>query len=127
MNEKNKEHKPRERSRTGKIDQIYSDEYYKIKLGRGVMGAIMSLKWRLTAPFRYYRPGDKITRFTIVEPGSEFDLSETGGIIPGQKVPLHVAGSVLTPFSNERSEELLKLLEAELIEEGLMDDENTKD
>lgn len=64
---------------------------------------------RITAPFRYYRPGDPITRFTIAEEGAWFDLSATNGAIPnvtGNR-PLRVFGDVTTPFTLKESERLL--------------------
>ncbi|RYC73921.1 hypothetical protein G1ANC_00253 [Candidatus Nanosynsacchari sp. TM7_ANC_38.39_G1_1] len=64
---------------------------------------------RITAPFRYYRPGDPITRFTIAEEGAWFDLSATNGAIPNVtgNIPLRVFGDVTTPFTPKESERIL--------------------
>ena len=81
------------------------------------------MRQRISAPFRYYRPGDPITRFTIAKEGSWFDLSDTGGIIPqvSKTTPLRVIGDVTTPFSPAESERLLAhmLRERALKEQGV--------
>ena len=69
---------------------------------------------RITAPFRYYRPGDPITRFTIAEEGAWFDLSATNGAIPNVtgNIPLRVFGDVTTPFTPKESERILAYMMA---------------
>lgn len=101
INEVNVEVKDREREVS----------YRKFKaLGRK---AIRETVLRLGRPFRYWRPGDPIRRFTIFEDGATYDLTSTDGIIESfsKTTPVDIIGGTTTPFSPEDSQKILAWLE----------------
>ena len=71
---------------------------------------LMASLWqRVTTPFRNYRPGDRITRFTMFDPAHIYDLSDSNGIIPevDKTTPINVIGPVSTPFTPGEAKKMI--------------------
>ena len=77
---------------------------------------VAAIKWALRrVEDSYWKPGDRITRFTVFDDDATYDLSETDGIIPNisETTPIDVIGGTMTVFAPGEEERLLQALRQE--------------
>lgn len=74
-----------------------------------------SLWQKVTTPFRLYKPGDRITQFTMFDPAHIYDLSDSNGIIPeiDKTTPINVIGPVSTPFTPGEAKRMIAWMSEE--------------
>lgn len=75
-----------------------------------------AIKWALNrVENSYWKPGDRITRFTVFDDNATYDLSKTDGIIPNisETTPVDVIGGTMTVFAPGEEERVLRALRQE--------------